>query len=534
MPCDHDLLRSLAVDGECPVCPKSVPALPVSAILARAQDARIEMSRRRLSHFVRNAWHVLEGAKPLEWSWHIECIADHVQWTLEQWMGRNTYDCSDLIINVPPGSMKSLILNVFANAWMWIPENEPSWQLLAMSGSEEIVKRDARKVRRLIKSSWYLENFNIKWEVSADEDALTKFSTTAGGIRRSQTTNSAVTGQRYDAIFNDDPNDVKDISEVKLAQVIASWDAAGNRLNDLRKATRVIIQQRTHEKDLSGYLLARRHDKMHHLCIPMEYTEAKCACGVLECDTPLGVKDPRTTPGEVLHEERNTPDVITAEKTRLGSMGTAGQLNQRPAPEGGAMFKLADWRHYDELPRDRPGNLQTGQGVLSIDCTFGKGKPGAPLRDRCAMVVVFPQGKATRFVDYAYAERMGIKATIAKIKEIYELYTDPRTGGPMIGKILIEKAANGEAVCEMLEDELPGIKLIVANTDKMSRANACLPTVEAGNVRLRKNAPWDEPFTAELAAFPTGAHDDFVDAFTQAITEMAIGVSGNLANACVM
>ena len=533
MVCDHDFLKSLHPEGKCPVCP-ATPKPVAHDIIARAHEARIEQSRRRLSHFVRNAWHVLEPSTPLEWSWHIETIADHVQWMLEQWMGRRPHTVTDLDINVPPGSMKSLIVNVFTNAWMWLPENAPDWQLMAMSGSFDVVKRDARKVRRLIKSSWYRESFNIKWELSADQDALTDFANTAGGIRHSQTTNSAVTGQRYHAIFNDDPNDVKDISDVKLAQVIASWEAAGNRINDMRKAVRIIIQQRTHERDLSGHVLKDRPKTTEHLCIPMEYTEAVCACGVKGCDTTLGINDPRTVIGEVLHTERNTPEVIVSEKLRLGSMGTAGQLNQRPAPEGGAMFKLADWRHYDELPRDRPGNLQTGQGVLSVDCTFGAGKPGKPLRDRVAFVVVFPKGKATRFIDYAFAERMGIKETIRKIKEIYEMYTDPRTGGPMIGKVLIESKANGEAVIELLEDEIPGCVPFIPKGDKMSRANACLPTVEAGNIRIRKNAPWDEPFTSELAAFPTGANDDYVDAFTQAITEMAVGVSGNLAGACVL
>lgn len=533
MSCDHDFLKSLHPQGKCPVCPDVPVHKPVvQDIRARAQAAKIELSKRSLYHFLINGWHVLEPNTPLEGHWHIKTLCDHVQWMFEQWGGRVPQVTQNLDVNVPPGSLKSRIVSVYGPAWAWLPSNWPGMSFLCLSSTPTVAIRDADYNKELIESDWYRQSFNIPWHVRSDADAKGLFKTTAGGLRQSQGLNAKIVGVRCDCLLFDDPNDVKDISDVKLQQVANGYLAARNRLNDLRKGFRLVIQQRTHEKDLSGRLLAS--GGWDHLCIPMEYSQAKCACGMDKCTTKLGTDDPRTVPGEVLHPERNTPEVLAQEMLGMGSLAYAGQMNQRPAPEGGAMFKLADWRHYDELPRDRPGNLQTGQGVLSIDCTFGKGKPGAPLRDRCAMVVIFPKGKATRFVDYAFAERMGIKATIAKIKEVYEMYTDPRTGGPMIGKILIEKAANGEAVCEMLEDELPGIKLIIANTDKMSRANACLPTVEAGNIRLRKNAPWDEQFTAELAAFPTGAHDDYVDAFTQAITEMASDMGGNLANACVL
>lgn len=549
----HPDMRALHPQGLCLICPevqpRGVSAFPdASAILAAGKAAQVIQAERRLSHFVRQAWHVLEPNTDLEWSWHIESIADHVQYMIEQWLGRREHTVETLVINVPPGSMKSLILNVFAPAWAWLPCNAPHWNLLSISGSDSIVIRDADKTRDLIKSVWYVENFlrqpdgSTAWEIRSDKDSTKSFKNTLGGWRKSQTQAARVTGDRFDAIFLDDPNDIKDISDVKLNHVERTWYAAGNRLNDMRVATRIVIQQRTHERDLTGVIMANSvrkagtlAKKTEHLCIPMEYTEVRCACGVQDCDTTIGKHDPRTEIGQVLHPERNTPEVIAAEKIRLGSLGTAGQLNQRPAPEGGAMFKLEHWRHYDELPRDQPGNAQFERGVLSVDCTFGAGKPGEKKRDRVAMLLIFPQGRATRFIEFAFAKRMGIKDTIKTILDIYARYTDPYRGHPMIGKILIEAKANGEAVIELLQDKIPGVCAFQPKGDNISRANACLPTVEAGNIRIKRNAPWDEDFTAEMAMFPHGAHDDYVDAFTQAITEMTTGQGADrLAAQCVL
>ncbi|GAF71609.1 unnamed protein product [marine sediment metagenome] len=165
---------------------------------------------------------------------------------------------------------------------------------------------------------------------------------------------------------------------------------------------------------------------------------------------------------------------------------------------------------------------------MSVDCTFGEGKKGEKKkRDRVGIVVVFPGQGATRYVHYAFAKRMGIVDTIAKIHEIYKTFTDVTTGDPMIGKILIEKKANGEAVMELMGNDIAGVVPYEPKGDKKSRANACVPTVEAHNICLLKGAPWIDEFTGELGAFPKGANDDLVDAFTQAITEMVQSTSVN-------
>jgi len=83
---------------------------------------------------------------------------------------------------------------------------------------------------------------------------------------------------------------------------------------------------------------------------------------------------------------------------------------------------------------------------------------------------------------------------------------------------LIEDKANGSAVIQMLGSEIPGLLPVNPSGGKIARAQATSPLVEAGNVYLPhpRLAPWVNDFIEECAQFPNGAHDDQVDAMTQA------------------
>ena len=84
---------------------------------------------------------------------------------------------------------------------------------------------------------------------------------------------------------------------------------------------------------------------------------------------------------------------------------------------------------------------------------------------------------------------------------------------------LIEDKANGSAVIQMLSSEIPGILPVNPEGGKVARAAAVSPLIEAGNVYLPhpQFMPWVNDLIEECAAFPNGAHDDQVDAMTQAL-----------------
>src|SRR5258706_6322045 len=105
-----------------------------------------ELAARSLREFVRQAWHVLEPETVFVPGWHIDAIVDHLE-AISLGQIRN------LIINVPPRHMKSLLVSVLWPCWEWIRWPERRW--LYSSYAAQLSIRDSVKCRRLIESARY-------------------------------------------------------------------------------------------------------------------------------------------------------------------------------------------------------------------------------------------------------------------------------------------------------------------------------------------------------------------------------------------
>jgi hypothetical protein len=110
--------------------------------------ASAPLRRHTLAGFVREAWHILEPTQRYVHNWHIDAICQHLEAVTAGRVNR-------LLINVPPGSSKSLIVSVLWPAWEWGPKGLRSLRYLATSFNEGPVKRDTRKHRDLTMSDWY-------------------------------------------------------------------------------------------------------------------------------------------------------------------------------------------------------------------------------------------------------------------------------------------------------------------------------------------------------------------------------------------
>src|ERR1700735_1710362 len=106
----------------------------------------VELARRGLGEFVRQAWAIVEPATPFVPGWHIDAIIDHLEAVTR---GQIRY----LLINVPPRHMKSLLVSVFWPASEWIQHPERRWLFSSYVATLSI--RDSVKCRRLIESPWY-------------------------------------------------------------------------------------------------------------------------------------------------------------------------------------------------------------------------------------------------------------------------------------------------------------------------------------------------------------------------------------------
>ena len=481
-------------------------------------DVEAEWLRRDLASFVQAAWHVLEPDTPLQWNWHLDAVCAHVEALLVDTPGTP----QNLLLNVPPGTMKSLLVSVFAPAWQWL--RVPSYRMLFASGSPGVVTRDSLKCRGLVKSDWYQSTFKPSWRISADQDEKQKFANTAGGFRQGLGAGSAVVGERADLLACDDPNDPKEIHSEAHRTAINErwWDATWhNRIASPERSKRVVIMQRLHEADLAGHLLSREAGQWAHLSLPMEWEPGACPQ-----PTWLGWSDPRSTPGELLMPSRFPLEYLDQERVTLGSEGYAGQMQQRPQPAGGGTFKRHWWRRYDELP----ANLD--EWGASLDCAF-KGESTSDF----VVLQVWARRGPNAYLVASYRRKVDVVGTVALVRQA-------RAEWPQVTGWFVEDKANGPAILRLLRDEVPGLVAVDPGARaKEARARAVTPLVEAGNVwlpqdstgsvvvfdrapgelRARRTGAWVsdvrgpavDQLLEECEAFPRGRHDDQVDALSQ-------------------
>ncbi|WP_034335087.1 phage terminase large subunit [Deinococcus misasensis] len=504
------------------------------------QDLTVEQEKARaVQHlksnfhaFVRAAWHVMEPMRPMVDNWHIEAICLHLQ-VMAQSFGQPE-GLKDLLINVPPGSSKSLLVNVFFPAWVWtwLPE----WRAIFASGDISLSLRDSVKCRDLMKSTWYQENFQPEWKFKGDQDVKGNFANDRGGFRMSTSVGGSGTGHRADSIFVDDPIKAVDRhSEVVRHNVRDWWDTTiFNRLSDMQSGTKVVIMQRLHDEDLSGHIL-QKYTSFTHLMIPMEYDPDR------HCNTPYW-SDPRTEFGQLMDPVRFPRSVVDQMKVALGSVDYAGQCQQTPAPTDGAIFKRANWRFW--LPID------FAQLATRTDMTSYRSETGEmiqlpikilpyTLKEICEQSGIFDEmleswdmtfkdKQTSAFTVGQVWGRIGIDKFLLdevrgrwNINVVLKQFIELSDKYPHAAAKLVEDKANGPAVMDLLRGTISGLLDVLPYGDKVSRAWAVQPSQEAGEWYLPHPAlyHWVQDWINEFTRFPNGFKDR-IDTASQAVQQL--------------
>ena len=468
-----------------------------------------ELASRSLGEFVRQAWSIVEPSTPFVAGWHIDAIIEHLE-AVTRGQIRN------LLINVPPRHMKSLLVSVLWPAWEWIRSPERRW--LYSSYGAQLSIRDSVKCRRLIESSWYQQRWADRFALTSDQNTKGRFDNDRSGYRLSTSVGGSATGEGGDRIVCDDPNNVNEVESDSVRKATNDWFdvVMSTRVNDPKTAAKVVVMQRCHQQDLAGHLLEQ--GGWEHLCLPAEYEGPTRT-------TSIGFADARSEHGELLWPERFGPEEIESLKRSLGSYAAAGQLQQRPSPaEGGlvkrhwfkywqprganfppVMVRLADGTYLSIPAIENPRRVD--EQIQSWDCAFKD-------LETSDYVVGQLWGRigSCYMLGTQIRARMDCPATVKAVRELSQ-------NNPSAVAKLIEDKANGSAVIQMLQHEIPGIIAVNPEGGKVARAVAVSPLIEAGNVYLPHplHAPWVNEFIEECIAFPNGAHDDQVDAMTQAL-----------------
>lgn len=221
-----------------------------------------ELAEASLAGFIRQAWRVLEPETELDWNWHIDAIAAHLEAVSDGRIKR-------LLINIPPRTGKSTIASVMWPCWDWI--RHPARRWLFTSYSDGLALTDSVKSRRLLLSNWYQSHWGHLFKLVGDQNAKEYWENNHTGYRISTSIHGKATGRGCDFLVGDDLHNVKDReSEVMRERVLGAWsEVMSTRLNNPKTGAKVIIGQRVHERDVSGLVLEQ--GGYEHLCIPMEY-----------------------------------------------------------------------------------------------------------------------------------------------------------------------------------------------------------------------------------------------------------------------
>lgn len=471
-------------------------AATLAVLEAERQKRLYDRAPHSLAAFVRACWPVLEPGRALVWNWHLDIICKELE-------AVSRGDVKDLLICIPPGCMKSLLVSVMWPAWWWL--SRPDLRFLALSGADTIAVRDSWKMRQIVTSEPYAEilaRVGETWTLSKDQNQKVNFANSRNGGRQCYSTGGSVTGQRGDGIIIDDPHQVKDTLG-STEQVAAAMQRAADkvfvvlpsRVNDQRTAWRVTIMQRVHTGDVAGRLM--EDPNVRKVVLPMEY----------DPDDPNNhPDDPRTEPGELLFPEMFPSDRIEALKdprTGLGAKQFSAQYNQRPTSDEGGIFRR-EWMR--QRYRFDPLLAPFDEVAVSVDCTFKDSRDA----DFVSIQAWGRRGWSEFYLCDQVHARMEYVDLRAALRAFMRKWHRARL-------VLIEDKANGPAIISDLRTEFPGIVPFDPGKygSKEARAQLASLAFEAGNVWLPEEAPWLGDYVEELCSFPGGLHDDQVDGTSQ-------------------
>ena len=483
-----------------------------------------------LAAFVKQAWHVIEPGQPYVHGWHIDFLAAHLEAITDGVEFDDGTVYNRLLANVPPGTMKSLLVSVFWPAWWWGPRGEPHKRFLCCSHSQSLAIRDSTKMRRLILSDWYQQRWGQLVTLTGDQNAKTKFETTATGLREAVAAGS-ITGSRGDVVIIDDPHSVEGAASDAMRQSTIEWflEAIPSRVNNPRESAIVVIMQRLHEEDVSGVILSKKLG-YDHIMLPMRYEPGRAK------PTMLGFEDPRSEEGELLFPSRFPLDVVERDENAMGPYATAGQFQQSPEPRGGGIIKRDWWVKWD-----KPQYPQFEYVVASLDTAYTTKAENDPSAmtvwgvwsggDQVAQVTRRPRsdGEMQEIVErqyreghpkvmlmYAWAERLELHDLVERVRE-----TMLRYGAD---NLLIENKAAGHSVAQELRrvyggDDF-GVQMYDPKTvDKMARLYSVQHLFADGLIHCPPKQ-WAEMVITQCAQFPRAKHDDLADCVSMSLKHL--------------
>lgn len=427
-------------------------------------------------------------------------------------------DCDRLIISMPPQEGKSTRVTKVGPLWFLL--RNPERRVVVASYAESLAQEFGRDIRSHITTNQGDDDtLDLGLRIAPDNGAVTswKLADHRGGVR-SVGIAGGLTGRPADIIFIDDP-----ISNMEQAESKTYRDRAWSFWTSVARtrlapgAPVVLILTRWHHDDLAGRLL--RSEEGHRWRVINVPAQANHHPEKGEVD-PLGRE-----PGEWMDSAR-TDERTGAQRTAKDWEATRREVGPRvwnalyqgnPSPDQGGLFPGAWTRYEQPLWVERADGTRVIPGdefelVQSWDMTFKDTKAS----DYVVGQVWMRLGVTAYLVDQVRA-RMNFTATVEAVKRLTARW-------PQATAKFIEDKANGPAVINALSRTVMGMVPVEPEGSKFARASAVSPLAHSSNIVLpsAELLPTVEELVEECRLFPNGAHDDTVDALSQAVNRLLL------------
>jgi len=403
--------------------------------------------------------------------------------------------CKRLIINIPPryGKTELAVKSFIA----WSLAKNPQSKFIHLSYSSDLALDNSSQTKEYIESDAYQKLWTT--QLKADAKGKQKWFNTEGGGVYATAAGGAITGfgagvakskQFAGAIIIDDPLKPDDAnSEVKRKSVNERYNSTiRSRVNDSDTPI-IVIMQRLHEEDLSGFLLnGGSGEKWEHLCLP----------ALDQTNKPLW---------ESKHSFEELEQIRQANRYNF-----AGQYMQTPAPEEGGEWRKEWFSIIDKS--ELPPNIEW---EMIIDGAYTK----STLNDPTGLQIGAKIGN-----DYV------ILSSIDKYLEMPELikfipdYINSL--GVNVKMIYVEPKASGKSIKQMIQSQtnlnIAEIKSNFVNVSKIERARTSSPYIEGGRVKLVRGS-WNDAYLQQVAMFPNAKHDEHIDLTSYGIEKNLITVA---------
>ncbi len=442
------------------------------------------LCKKSLYSFIEESFAILNPGIEFLANWHLELIAEYLQ-------AATTGEIKRLIINIPPRYMKSTCISV---CWpSWLLGSDPSRRILCASYSQSLAAKHSIDSRHLMNSQFFQTIFpNTKLDDSVNNK--TKFITNNRGFRFSTSVGGTLTGEGGDFLILDDPHNAVQIHSPKYREKVINWFQQSfiSRLDNKKKGVIIIVMQRLHPNDLTGYLLENQKSIWHHLNIP--------AIADQNIRFNIGKYKHSFKEGSILHADREGKVELENTRKELGHYAFNAQYLQSPIELKSGMIKISWFCYYKtEIDKDLFNHvvqswdtaLKSGDGnSYSVYTIWGK------LEDKFYLLDVIRER-------LEYPE---LKETIIRQIQLW----DP-------DHVLIEDKASGQSLLQDLKRELPYVSLIAIRPtkDKVTRFARVTTLFEKKQILLSHNSHWRMQYEEELLSFPNSKTNDQVDSTSQ-------------------